>query len=46
MKLKKCPSCKNYTLKKKCLKCSKETKDANYKFIKTTHQKSINSLHN
>ena len=34
MKMRKCPSCKEYTLKNKCPKCSKETKDAHYKFIR------------
>lgn len=33
-KLKKCPHCNTYTLKEKCPKCSKETKEAHYKFIK------------
>ena len=31
MKLKKCPSCKCYTLKDK--HCNKDTKEAGYKFI-------------
>lgn len=34
MKLKKCGSCKNYTLKEKCSKCKEKTKDAHYKFVK------------
>ena len=34
MRLKKCKSCKNYTLKEKCSKCNKKTSDAHYKFIK------------
>lgn len=33
MNLKKCPSCKTYTLKESCPKCSTETKNPNYKFI-------------
>jgi len=33
MKLKKCFSCKTYTLKKNCPKCGSETKDAHYKFL-------------
>ena len=34
MKLKKCPSCKKYTLKDTCVRCDKKTKDAHYKFLK------------
>jgi rRNA maturation protein Nop10 len=34
MKLKKCASCKTYTLKTTCPKCKKKTKDAHYKFKK------------
>lgn len=34
MKLKKCPSCKKYTLKLFCEKCKCKTKDAHYKFIR------------
>ena len=34
MKLKKCPSCKNYTLKEICTTCKKKTKEAHYKFVK------------
>ena len=34
MKLKKCPLCRNYTLKSVCPKCNFKTKDAHYKFIK------------
>jgi rRNA maturation protein Nop10 len=34
MKLKKCPSCKKYTLEKECSKCKSETKEAHYKYIK------------
>jgi len=33
MKLKKCPECKNYTLKENCSKCNSRTKDAHYKFL-------------
>ena len=33
-KLKKCNSCKEYTLKNTCPKCKKQTKDAHYKYIK------------
>ena len=33
MKLKKCDSCKIYTLKDNCPKCSSETKSAHYKFL-------------
>tara|TARA_Y100000296_G_scaffold83104_1_gene113328 strand:- start:4167 stop:4295 length:129 start_codon:yes stop_codon:yes gene_type:complete len=32
MKLKKCNSCKKYTLKDICGKCNKKTSDAHYKF--------------
>ena len=34
MKLKKCKECGTYTLKEKCPKCNKKTKDAHYKFVK------------
>tara|TARA_Y100000310_G_C20676659_1_gene813488 strand:- start:744 stop:884 length:141 start_codon:yes stop_codon:yes gene_type:complete len=34
MILKKCDACKKYTLKEKCSKCHKKTKDAPYKFQK------------
>jgi rRNA maturation protein Nop10 len=34
MKLRKCPSCKKYTLKEKCKRCDLESKEAHYKFIK------------
>jgi rRNA maturation protein Nop10 len=33
-KLKKCESCKIYTLKEKCPECGQKTKDAHYKFVK------------
>ncbi len=33
MKLKKCTSCKKYTLKNKCPKCNEKTKSAHYKFL-------------
>ena len=33
-KLKKCPFCKNYTLKDTCPKCNKSTKEAHYKHVK------------
>lgn len=33
--LRKCPSCKDYTLKVICEKCSSETKDPHYRFLKT-----------
>ena len=35
MKLQKCPSCNEYTLKEKCEKCKtkKPTKSAHYKFL-------------
>ncbi len=32
MKLKKCNSCKKYTLKDICKKCKKKTSEAHYKF--------------
>ncbi|MBT6689937.1 hypothetical protein HN903_04810 [archaeon] len=32
--LKKCPTCKTYTLKKTCNKCKVETKSAHYTFPK------------
>lgn len=32
MKLKKCNSCKKYTLKNICENCKKKTSDAHYKF--------------
>tara|TARA_Y100000310_G_C20586326_1_gene765579 strand:- start:657 stop:776 length:120 start_codon:yes stop_codon:yes gene_type:complete len=34
MKLRKCSSCKNYTLKEICKKCNKKTSEGHYKFIK------------
>jgi len=34
MKLKKCVSCGNYTMKENCPKCGDKTKDAHYKFIR------------
>ena len=34
MKLKKCDSCKSYSLKNKCANCNSKTKEAHYKFIK------------
>ncbi|MFC1666131.1 nucleolar RNA-binding Nop10p family protein [Nanoarchaeota archaeon] len=34
MILKKCKSCKKYTLKKICSKCKAKTSDAHYKFLK------------
>jgi rRNA maturation protein Nop10 len=34
MILKKCNQCNTYTLKTKCPKCNKPTKDAHYKFSK------------
>ncbi len=40
MKLKKCPTCKKYSLKNTCAKCKVETKDAHYKFIKLRDQPS------
>lgn len=33
-KLKKCNTCKKYTLKEICPKCDSNTKDAHYKYIK------------
>ncbi len=39
MKLKKCKSCKNYTLKDNCPECNKKTSDAHYKFIKREQAK-------
>lgn len=33
MKLKKCKSCKSYTLKDECPSCKNKTSDAHYKFI-------------
>ena len=32
MKLKKCDSCKDYTLKDSCPKCKEKTSEAHYKF--------------
>ena len=32
MKLKKCNSCKTYTLETNCKKCKEKTSDAHYKF--------------
>ncbi|MFC1710566.1 nucleolar RNA-binding Nop10p family protein [Nanoarchaeota archaeon] len=34
MKLKKCKSCKIYTLKENCKKCKSKTSDAHYKFVR------------
>ena len=34
MKLRKCESCKIYTLKEICPKCNNKTSDAHYKFVK------------
>lgn len=33
MKLRKCVSCKTYTMKEKCPKCNGETIDGHYKYI-------------
>jgi len=33
-KLKKCTTCKEYTLKEDCPKCKEKAKEAHYKFIK------------
>ena len=39
MKLKRCSSCKNYTLRESCKKCNKKTSEAHYKFKeKLIHQ--------
>jgi len=43
MNLKKCPSCKIYTLKQTCSKCKKPTKQAGYKF-KRVYKKDGNVL--
>ena len=40
MKLKKCGSCKKYTLKETCSKCNKKTSDAHYKFNEKFTKKS------
>jgi len=40
MKLKKCSSCKDYTLETTCKKCGEETKEAHYKHIKFKEIKS------
>lgn len=34
MKLRKCDKCKKYTLKEKCFKCGKKTKNPHYKFLR------------
>lgn len=34
MKLKKCSSCNEYTLKENCPICKEKSKDAHYKFLK------------
>ncbi len=34
-RLKKCPSCKEYTLHEECKNCKTKTKEAHYKFLKT-----------
>lgn len=34
MNLKKCPSCKKYTLELICNNCESKTKEAHYKFLK------------
>jgi rRNA maturation protein Nop10 len=31
--LKKCPTCKIYTIFSKCKKCNEETKDAHYRYF-------------
>jgi recombinational DNA repair protein RecR len=41
MKLKFCPSCKDYNLTSECKTCKKETKDAHYKFIHLKDEKEI-----
>ena len=44
MKLRKCKSCKCYTLKEACPECNNKTSDAHYKFIKIkTSEKEIKS---
>jgi len=40
MKLRKCKNCQKYTLKEKCSKCEKSTKEAHYKYITTNLGKS------
>lgn len=41
MKLKKCPTCRTYTLKENCLKCGSKTIDAHYKFIKKLNERGL-----
>jgi len=41
MKLKKCSSCKSYSIKENCIKCKNKTKDAHYKFIKIRDEEDI-----
>ncbi len=40
MKLKKCKSCRSYTLKEECTSCKIKTSDAHYKFIQRSKSKS------
>ncbi|VVB80062.1 Nucleolar RNA-binding protein, Nop10p family [uncultured archaeon] len=41
MKLRKCPKCKEYSLKENCKKCKLPTEDAHYKFIKLRDEAEI-----
>ena len=45
MKLKKCPACKNYTLKEICPKCGENSKDAHYKFLRLRDAKPSTKEH-
>ncbi|MBU2104758.1 MAG: hypothetical protein KKF67_03215 [Nanoarchaeota archaeon] len=40
-KLKKCESCKIYTMKESCEKCKTPTTNAHYKFVKTISSASL-----
>lgn len=40
MKLKKCKTCKTYSLKENCVKCKKKNSDAHYKFVRVKSNQS------
>jgi len=45
MKLKKCPPCKEYTLKENCSICNSPSKEAHYKYIKIRDAPKSNPEH-
>lgn len=46
MKLKKCKSCKLYTLKDFCKNCKEKTADAHYKFVRVKSDNKLIKLNN